>query len=89
MLGDSMVLQRDQAAVVWGFADAGVVVTTTFDGADYAATADADGEAPSPCAPREFVSPRNAAIQNFDRGPSWLRRLCFGRGVARGAGGGP
>jgi sialate O-acetylesterase len=32
-LGDSMVLQRaPQAAVVWGFGDAGSEITTTFQG---------------------------------------------------------
>ena len=32
-LGDSMVLQRaPQTAVVWGFGDVGVIVTTMFDG---------------------------------------------------------
>ena len=29
-LGDGMVLQRTQAATVWGFGDPGVTVTTTF-----------------------------------------------------------
>eukprot|EP01046_Picozoa_sp_COSAG06_P080202 COSAG06_NODE_27528_length_591_cov_1.158537_1_plen_164_part_01 len=32
-LGDGMVLQRGNAAVVWGFGDSGETVTTTFRGA--------------------------------------------------------
>lgn len=45
-LGDHMVLQRDAVnppAVVWGFADAGSSVKTTFDGKVYSATTGSDG----------------------------------------------
>jgi hypothetical protein len=44
-LGDTMVLQREpQQAVVWGFGDAGVSVTTTFMGKQLpAAKVDATG----------------------------------------------
>ena len=45
-LGDDMVLQRDATsppASVWGFAEPGTVVTTTFRGADLNSTADATG----------------------------------------------
>ena len=43
-LGDGMVLQREpQAAVVWGFGDAGVNISTTFDGKDLGAMVGTDG----------------------------------------------
>ena len=45
-LGDHMVLQRDAVnppAVVWGFADVGSSVKTTFDGKVYSATTGSDG----------------------------------------------
>ena len=43
-LGDGMVLQRaPAAAVVWGFASPGVVVTTTLGGSVMASKADAEG----------------------------------------------
>ena len=44
--GDDMVLQRDATsppASVWGFAEPGTVVTTTFRGADLNSTADVTG----------------------------------------------
>jgi len=45
VLGSHMVLQRDRPATVWGFADAGVSVTVSLNGAKQpAATADATGE---------------------------------------------
>ena len=43
MFTDNMVLQRDQPALVRGFADAGAVVTVAFGGQQKQATAGADG----------------------------------------------
>lgn len=43
MFTDNMVLQRDQPALVRGFADAGAVVTVAFGGQQKQASADADG----------------------------------------------
>jgi sialate O-acetylesterase len=45
VLGTNMVLQRDRPANVWGYADAGVSVTVSLNGAKMpAATADATGK---------------------------------------------
>ena len=44
VFGDHMVLQRAPAApLLWGFANVGVSVKTTFAGVDYTSTADASG----------------------------------------------
>lgn len=43
IFGDHMVLQRDQANLVWGKADAGENVTVTIHGQEHATAADADG----------------------------------------------
>ncbi len=43
ILGDHMVLQRDKAVPVWGWADAGEAVTVEFAGQKHSATAGADG----------------------------------------------
>jgi len=39
-LGDHAVLQRDRPATIWGFADPGVTVSTTFNDNKYQATTD-------------------------------------------------
>lgn len=43
VFGDGMVLQRDQAAPVWGWADPDEVVTVAFAGQSHTARADATG----------------------------------------------
>jgi sialate O-acetylesterase len=43
VLGDHAVLQRDRPAMVWGFADPGTSVTTTFQGVKLQSTADGNG----------------------------------------------
>ncbi len=44
LFGDGMVLQRDQAVPVWGWADAGEEVTVTFRDQSQTATTGADGQ---------------------------------------------
>lgn len=44
VIGDNMVLQRDQAVPIWGWADAGEKVTVTILGQTKSAQADANGK---------------------------------------------
>ncbi len=44
IIGDSMVLQRDIAAPIWGWADPGEEVTVTIAGQEHTVLADADGK---------------------------------------------
>lgn len=43
LVGSNMVLQRDLPIHIWGWADPGEKITITFNGKDYRATADAEG----------------------------------------------
>lgn len=44
MISDGLILQRDQPARIWGFADPQEKVTVTFDGKTYTAKADKNGD---------------------------------------------
>ncbi|MBT6379105.1 MAG: hypothetical protein HOJ89_02685 [Opitutales bacterium] len=46
VFGDHMVLQRDHANPVWGWANSGEHVTVTIAGQSHSAKADSNGESP-------------------------------------------
>ena len=80
-LGDDMVLQRHpKAAVVWGFGDAGVTVTTTFLGqALPPATVGADGvwRQVLPAQPAT-TTPTTISFSGTDGGRAELKDVLFG-----------
>ena len=82
-LGDHAVLQRDAVAppaTIWGFADAGVTVSATLDGAPLqpAATAGADGIWRVALPPTPAGGPHAIALTASDGSSAALADVLFG-----------
>ena len=78
-LGDGMVLQRTQAATVWGFGDPGVTVTTTFLGATLQTTVGGDGVWRQALPPQKATAtPTTLSFAGSDGGTAELRDVLFG-----------
>jgi len=78
-LGDHMVLQRaPQQAYVWGFANAGIVVTTTFNGQVYNATSDSTGVWRQRLPATNAGGPYNFTFKATDGGSGALNDVLFG-----------
>ena len=77
--GDGMVLQRTQAATVWGFGDPGVTVTTTFLGATLQTTVGQDGVWRQALPPQKATAtPTTLSFAGSDGGTAQLRDVLFG-----------
>ena len=78
-LGDHMVLQRDTPALVWGLANAGVEVKTTFLGQTYTVTAGSDGiwRQRLPAQP-STPTPTSLSFTSSDGGSAQLSDVLFG-----------
>ena len=85
-LGDSMILQRGTAAVVWGFGTPGIKVTTTLPGKGAGghafiatATVGADGSWRQSLPPQEAsTTPSTISFSSSDGGTATLRDVLFG-----------
>ena len=78
-LGDGMVLQRTQAATVWGFGDPGVTVTTTFLGSTLQTTVGQDGVWRQALPPQKATAtPTTLSFAGSDGGTAQLRDVLFG-----------
>jgi len=77
--GDHMVLQRGpQIAVVFGFADAGVVVSTTFNGGTLKTTTDSSGVWRQPLPATNAGGPYDLSFSASDGGSGSLKDVLFG-----------
>jgi len=80
-LGDHMVLQRDARsppAVVWGFAQAGVVVTTQFNGQKFTSTTDGNGVWKQALPATPAGGPYTITFSGSDGGFDSLKDVLFG-----------
>jgi sialate O-acetylesterase len=63
LVSDGMVLQRDTAVKIWGWADAGEKVTATFNGKTHSAVADPNGKWMVTLPPAKAGGPYNMEIK--------------------------
>ena len=78
-LGDHMVLQRAPAsAVVFGFADPGVVVRTTFNGTEYQTTTTSQGVWRQALPPTQAGGPYTISFSSSDGDSAQLLDVLFG-----------
>lgn len=73
---DNMVLQRDKAVNIWGFADPREKITLTFESKEYATTADEEGNWTVQLPPHPAGGPFTFTIQGKNR--ITLRNVLFG-----------
>jgi sialate O-acetylesterase len=80
LVSDGMVLQRDAAVTIWGWADSGEKVTINFNGKTYTAAAGTDGKwivtlspskAGGPC-DMEIKAANNITLKNILIGDVWV-----------------
>ena len=80
-LGDHMVLQRDARsppAIVWGFASAGLVVKTIFNGQQLTTYADSQGVWRQALPPTPAGGPYNITFSGSDGSSASLSDVLFG-----------
>jgi sialate O-acetylesterase len=63
LVSDNMVLQRDTAVKIWGWADKGENITVTFNDKTYTTTADKDGKWMLSLSPSKAGGPYNMEIK--------------------------
>lgn len=78
VLGDHMVLQRDGPTPVWGFATAGVSVTTTFNNQKYTTTTNVNGTWVQPLPPTPAGGPYTISFSCSDGASFALNDVLFG-----------